>query len=48
LCTHRGFRAKGWATSLVDTVIGIGHEKGVEEIYGYVLSDNHEAAQGVL
>ena len=37
---HDDFQGKGLGYKLVDTVIGIGHEKGVEEIYGYVLSDN--------
>jgi hypothetical protein len=47
LCAHGGFKAKGRATSLVDTVIRIGHEKGAEDIYGDVLADNHEDAQDV-
>ena len=37
---HDAFQGKGLGYKLVDTVIGIGHEKGVEEIYGFVLSDN--------
>jgi len=37
---HDDFQGKGLGYKLVDTVIGIGHEKGVEEIYGFVLSNN--------
>ena len=37
---HDAFQGKGLGYKLVDMVIGIGHEKGVEEIYGYVLSEN--------
>ena len=37
---HDAFQGKGLGYKLVDVVIGIGHEKGVEEIYGFVLSDN--------
>lgn len=37
---HDAFQGKGLGYKLVDMVIGIGHEKGVEEIYGFVLSDN--------
>ncbi len=37
---HDAYQGKGLGYKLVDTVIGIGHEKGVEEIYGFVLSDN--------
>ena len=37
---HDAFQGKGLGYKLVDMVIGIGHEKGVEEVYGYVLSDN--------
>ena len=37
---HDDFQGLGLGYKLVDTVIGIGHEKGVEEIYGFVLSDN--------
>ncbi len=37
---HDAFQSKGLGYKLVDMVIGIGHEKGVEEIYGFVLSNN--------
>jgi len=37
---HDDFQGLGLGYKLVDTVIGIGHEKGVEEIYGFVLSEN--------
>jgi acetyltransferase len=37
---HDTFQGKGLGYKLVDMVIGIGHEKGVEEIYGFVLSNN--------
>jgi acetyltransferase len=37
---HDAYQGKGLGYKLVDAVIGIGHEKGVEEIYGFVLSDN--------
>ena len=37
---HDDFQGKGLGYKLVDMVIGIGHEKGVEEIYGFVLSEN--------
>jgi acetyltransferase len=37
---HDSFQSKGLGYKLVDMVIGIGHEKGVEEIYGFVLSNN--------
>ncbi len=37
---HDDFQSHGLGFKLVDMVIGIGHEKGVEEIYGFVLSDN--------
>lgn len=37
---HDDFQGKGLGYKLVDTVIGIGHEKGVAEIYGFVLSNN--------
>jgi acetyltransferase len=37
---HDEFQGKGLGYKLVDTVIGIGHEKGVEEVYGLVLSEN--------
>jgi acetyltransferase len=37
---HDAYQGKGLGYKLVDTVIGIGHERGVEEIYGFVLSDN--------
>jgi acetyltransferase len=37
---HDTYQGKGVGYKLVDTVIGIGHEKGIEEIYGFVLSDN--------
>ena len=37
---HDAFQGKGLGYKLVDTVIGIGHEKGIKEVYGHVLSDN--------
>lgn len=37
---HDAYQGKGLGYKLVDTIIGIGHEKGVEEIYGLVLSNN--------
>jgi acetyltransferase len=37
---HDEFQGQGLGYKLVDTVIGIGHEKGLEEIYGFVLSEN--------
>ena len=37
---HDRFQGKGLGFKLVDMVIGIGHEKGLKEIYGYVLSEN--------
>ena len=40
MVVHDASRARGSGYKLVDTVIGIGHEKGLEEIYGFVLSEN--------
>ncbi len=37
---HDAFQSKGLGYKLVDTIIGIAHEKSVEEAYGYVHSDN--------
>ena len=37
---HDRFQGKGLGFKLVDIVIGIAHEKGLEEIYGFVLSEN--------
>ncbi len=37
---HDRFQGKGLGFKLVDMVIGIGHEKGLREIYGFVLSEN--------
>jgi acetyltransferase len=37
---HDRFQGKGLGYKLVDTVIGIGHERNVREIYGFVLSEN--------
>jgi acetyltransferase len=37
---HDRFQGKGLGFKLVDMVIGIGHEKGLKEIYGFVLSEN--------
>ena len=37
---HDRFQGKGLGYKLVDMVIGIGHEKGLKEIYGFVLSEN--------
>ncbi|OPY58052.1 MAG: Acetyltransferase Pat [Syntrophorhabdaceae bacterium PtaU1.Bin034] len=39
---HDSYQGKGLGFKLVDTVIGIAHEKGLEEIYGYVLSENRK------
>jgi acetyltransferase len=37
---HDNYQGKGLGYKLVDMVIGIGQEKGLEKIYGLVLSDN--------
>jgi len=37
---HDDYQRKGLGYKLVDMVIGIGQEKGLEKIYGLVLSDN--------
>jgi acetyltransferase len=37
---HDRFQGRGLGYKLVDMAIGIGHEKGLEEIYGFVLSEN--------
>ncbi len=37
---HDDYQGRGLGYKLVDTIIGIGQEKGVKEIYGYVLSEN--------
>lgn len=39
---HDDFHGKGLGYKLLDTVIGIGQEKGLEECYGFVLSDNRK------
>jgi acetyltransferase len=39
---HDRFQGKGLGYKLVDTIIGVGHEKGLEECYGFVLSDNRK------
>lgn len=39
---HDRFQGKGLGYKFVDTIIGIGHEKGLEECYGFVLSDNRK------
>lgn len=37
---HDLYQGRGLGYRFVDTVIGIGHEKGLEEIYGFVLTAN--------
>ena len=37
---HDDYQHRGLGYKLVDTVIGIGQEKGLEKIYGLVLTDN--------
>jgi acetyltransferase len=37
---HDDYQGKGLGYKLVDLLIGIGHEKGLEKIYGIVLTDN--------
>jgi acetyltransferase len=37
---HDDFQSRGLGYKLVDMVIGIGQEKGLEKIYGLVLTDN--------
>ncbi len=39
---HDDFHGKGLGYKLLDTIIGIGQEKGLEECYGFVLSDNRK------
>jgi acetyltransferase len=39
---HDDFHGKGLGYKLLDTVIGIGHEKGLEETYGFVLASNRK------
>jgi acetyltransferase len=38
---HDEFQGRGLGYKLMDTVIGIGHEKGLREVYGFVLSENN-------
>ena len=38
---HDDYQGRGLGYKLVDTLIGIAVEKGLEKIYGVVLSDNH-------
>ncbi len=42
LLVHDRYQGLGLGSKLVDTVIGIAQEKGLEEIYGTVLTDNHK------
>lgn len=37
---HDAFQGKGLGYKLVDVIIGIAEEKGLESIFGEVLSDN--------
>jgi acetyltransferase len=37
---HDNFHGKGLGYKLVDMMIGIGQDKGIEECYGIVLADN--------
>ena len=37
---HDDFQGKGLGYTLIDMMIGIAQEKGLEEIYGIVLTDN--------
>jgi acetyltransferase len=42
---HDTFQGKGLGYKLMDVIIGIAQEKGLEEIYGTVLSRNHKMLQ---
>jgi len=42
---HDKYQGKGTGYKLVDTLIGIAQEKGLEELYGIVLSDNKRMLQ---
>ena len=39
---HDGYQGKGLGYKLVDVLIGIAQDKGLEEIYGIVLSNNRQ------
>ena len=39
---HDDYQGKGLGYKLVDVLIGIAQEKGLEEIYGFVLTDNRK------
>lgn len=39
---HDDFHGKGLGYKLIDTLIGIAQEKGLEECYGFVLSENRK------
>ncbi|MGD0232301.1 MAG: bifunctional acetate--CoA ligase family protein/GNAT family N-acetyltransferase [Syntrophorhabdales bacterium] len=39
---HDRFQGRGLGYKLVDMVVGIAHEKGLKEIYGFVLSENRK------
>jgi acetyltransferase len=39
---HDDFQGKGLGHKLIDMMIGIAQEKGLEKIYGMVLTDNHK------
>jgi acetyltransferase len=41
---HDRFQGKGLGYKLVDMVVGIGYEKGLKEIYGFILSENKKMA----
>ena len=40
MIVHDEFQGKGLGYKLVDVIIGIAEEKGLESIFGEVLSDN--------
>jgi acetyltransferase len=42
---HDAHHGKGLGYKLVDTIIGIGQDKGLEEIYGLVLTENERMLQ---
>jgi acetyltransferase len=44
---HDDFQGKGLGYKLVDTIIGIAQDKGLEEIYGLVLTENERMLQMV-
>jgi acetyltransferase len=42
---HDDYQGRGLGYKLVDTIIGIGQDKGLEEIYGLVLTENERMLQ---